>query len=148
MNETLPTMGTTEIKGKPDTGIGVDERGRMTYADAAETGHVEIELPTLIGSPTPTERMHAIDFGPHVIGKIKSSMYRQPYLRSAQPQSPTEVLRHYIGAGQGSGLLDARTVTHLTQVAGDYETSPDPDDYFQKVVRPALLALRPERRQR
>ena len=134
--------------GKTDRGIGVDLRGRMTYADAAESGHVEIELPTLIGSPTPTERMHAVDFGPHVAGKIESSIKRQPYLRSAQPQSPTEVLRHYIAVGKGSGLLDARTVTHLTQVAGDYETSPNPDDHFSKVVRPALLALRPVRRQK
>ena len=140
MNDrTLPT-------GNPETAIGVDDRGRMTYGDAAASGHVEIELPTLAGSPNATERLHAVDFGPHVAGKIESSIKRQPYLRSAQPQSPNQVLRHYIAVGKGSKLLDGGAVAHLSQLAKEFETAPHPEDYFSETLRPALLSLTPTRR--
>lgn len=83
----------------------VDERGNWQYPSAAESGHTEIELPTLPGSPNAVERLHVRDFGVHVIGAIDRSMTRQGYMKSGPQQGPVEVFAHYCAVAEGTSLL-------------------------------------------
>ena len=132
----------------PAPAIGVDDRGRMTYASAAASGHVEVELPTLPGSPDPTERLLAVDFGPHVAGKIESAMKRQPYLKSGPQQGPVEVLGHYLATARGANLLDEGTVGYMARLAKEFaaEKGEHRQTYFKTMIRPFLNGLKPERR--
>jgi hypothetical protein len=124
----------------------VDERGNWQYPSAAATGHVEIELPTLPGSPNATERLLAKDFGPTVAGKIESSMGRQGYLKSGPQQNPAQTFRHYVTAAKGYGLLDAGAIGRMEKMAGEFEVEPNQQDYFELVVKPYLHGLKPKRR--
>ena len=74
-----------------DMAITVDERLKLNYASAAAEGRVEIELPSLPGSPNSVERLHAVDFGAHVAGKIESSMTQQGYIKSGPQQTGPQV---------------------------------------------------------
>src|ERR1700761_3486614 len=82
--------GGTAVERNSDLSIGVDDRGRLAYASASASGHIEVELPSLPGSPNAVERLHARDFGPHVVSRIEASMSRQGYLRSGPQQSPAD----------------------------------------------------------
>ena len=114
MNEqTLPTKDT-------QTAIGVDNRGQMTYASASATGHVEVVLPTLPGSPNGEERMLAKDFGPIVLGKIESAMNKQGYLKSGPQQGPAQVLAHFASAARGAKLLDVGTLDYMARLSKEF----------------------------
>lgn len=139
--------GGPAIERSPDRAIGVDDHGHMTYASAAASGHAEIELPALPGSPNAVERLHARDFGPHVIGQIERAISRQPYLESGPQQSPAGVLRHYVASAKGSGLMDSATIGRMETLAREFESEPEQAEYFSQVVRPYLLSLTPQRRQ-
>lgn len=137
---------TYENSPNPDRAIGVDERGRMTYASAAAEGRVEIELPTLPGSPNPTERLHAADFGAHVVGRIESSLKKNPYLKSGPQQGPAATFRHYAAVAKGAHLLDEGGLKRMEALAKEFETEPDEGEFFNQVVRPYLHSLSPKRR--
>jgi len=138
--------GGPAIERNPDRAIGIDD-GQTTYASAAASGHIEIELPALPGSPNPTERLHARDFGPHVVGQLESSLKRQPYMKSGPQQSPAGVLRHYVAVARGASLMDSATINRMESLAANFEKEPDQAEYFSQVVRPYLLSLTPKRRQ-
>lgn len=127
--------------------IEVDIRGRMAYRTAADSGHIEIEIPSLPGSPNPTERLHAADFGEHVAGKIESALKRNPYLTVGPTQTPATVLAHYAAVAKGSGLMDPNTVGTLESLARGFRQERDSREYFRRDVRPFLLSLLPKRRQ-
>jgi hypothetical protein len=128
----------------------VDSTGGWQYPSAAAEGRVELELPSLPGSPNPTERIHAADFGPHVAGKIESSMKRQGYLRSGPQQGPTEVLRHYVAVAKGSKLVQPDAISQMERLAREFagEKGEHRQAYFETMVRPFLNGLKPERRKR
>ena len=142
--------GGIAVNINPDRSIGVDDRGRMTYASAAAEGRVEIELPSLAGSPNPTERLHAADFGPIVLGKIESSMKQQPYLRSGATQGPVEVLKHFASAARGAKLLDDGSLDYMDRLAKEFggARGEDRQKYLNTMVKPYLLSLTPQRRQK
>jgi hypothetical protein len=104
---------TREQEQKDESQLTVDQEGNWQYPTSARTGYVEVELPSLPGSLNATERLHARDFGSHVIAKLESAM-QCTYLRK---QSPTQVFRHYIGCAQGSGLLDSGAIGRMEQIA-------------------------------
>jgi hypothetical protein len=135
---------------KPDRAIGVDDRGRMTYASAAAEGMVEIELPSLPGSPNSTERMLAKNFGPIIAGKIEASMNRQGYLTSGSQQGPAEVLQHYLASAKGAKLLDQDTLDYAARLHKEFaaEKGEHRQAYFQSTVKPFLHGLTPRRRKR
>jgi hypothetical protein len=139
-NTTMPTTDT-------QTGINVDSHGALAYGTAAASGHIEIELPSLPGSPNGTERLHAKDFGPMVAGKIESAMSRNPYLKSGPQQGPAAVLEHYIATARGSGLMDQATLARWDKLAAEFRREPEQAEFFNRVVRPSLLGLEPKRRQ-
>jgi hypothetical protein len=128
------------------TAIGVDGNGQMAYGTAAASGHVEIELPALPGSPNPTERILVRGFGGHVIGKVEASMKRQPYMQSGPVQTPAQVLQHYASVAKGSGLTDPATTGQLESLARGIKQEKDAAEYFRRDVKPFLLSLLPKRR--
>ena len=130
----------------PDRGIDVDDRGQMNYASAASSGHIEVELPSLPGSPNPTERMLARDFGPHVVGKIEAAQNRPGYLTTGATQTPAQTFRHYIAVAKGAGLVDAGTISRMEKMAAEFEKEPNQQDYFELVVKPFLHGLTPTKR--
>lgn len=130
----------------PDRSIGVDDRGRMTYASAAASGHVEIKLPSLPGSPNPTERMLARDFGNFVIGKVEAAQNRQPYMTSGPTQTPAETLGHYVASARGAKLLDANTQATLDKLCHKFSEANDPTAFYNEEVKPFLRGLQPKRR--
>ncbi len=126
--------------------MAVDGRGNWVYPSAAATGHVEIELPTLPGSPNAVERLHARDFGVHVVGKIESSMNRQPYIKTGATQSPAATFRHYVACAKGAQLMDDAGIRRLETLAGEFAGEPDQHEYFVQVLRPYLHSLTPMKR--
>ena len=136
---TLPTKDSK-------TAIGVDDRGRMNYASAAESGHVEIMVPSLPGSPRETETLHARGFGQHVIGKIEASMNRQGYMTTGPQQGPAEVFKHYAAVSRGASLMDEGTLKRMETLAQDFEREPEQEEFFNQVIRPYLHSLTPKRR--
>jgi hypothetical protein len=140
----MAEMNKVEDSQRMDT---LDAQGNWSYPSAAESGHVEVELPSLPGSPNAVERLHARDFGPHVIGKIEASLTQNPYLKSGPQQNPAGVFRHYASVMKGSSLMDRATVARMESLAKEFETEPDQGEYFAQVVRPYLRSLTPKRRQ-
>jgi hypothetical protein len=124
----------------------LDAQGNWQYPSAAESGHVEIEIPALPGGPNATERLHAVDFGPFVVGKVEASMNRQGYLRSGPQQKPAAVFRHYVGAAKGYGLMDSGAIGRMETLAAEFETEGDQRGYFEEVLVPYLRSLTPTRR--
>jgi hypothetical protein len=124
----------------------LDARGNYwIHPSASSSGHVEIELPTLPGSPNPTERLHARNFGTHVASKVESSFTRQPYLRSGPCCGPVEVFRHYVAAAKGASLMDKTAIRQMERLAADFEADPN-RQFFEETVRPHFNGLTPERR--
>jgi len=132
------------------TKITTDERGSWQYPSMAAQGMVEVELPSLPGSPNPTERLHARDFGRHVIGKIESAMKRSPYIRTGAVQSPAEVLEHYSAVATGSKLLHPEATARMSRLSKEWKAEPDKSKqtYFETMVAPFLNGLQPQRRDR
>src|SRR5271157_684188 len=126
-------------------GMSVD-RGGWSYDDASETGHVEIELPSLPGSYTPTERLHVREFGVHVAGKIESFMNQPGYL-SAPGQNAAQVFKHYTAVARGANLMDGAALGRMEALAKEFEAEPEQREYFSQVVKPYLNTLTPRRRQ-
>ncbi len=126
-----------------DTQLMVNEQGDWVYPSAASTGYVEIELPTLPGSPNPTERLHIRDFGGHVTAKLESAM-NTGYLRQ---QSPAQVFKHYVAVAKGASLMDEQALKRMETLASEFESEPEKQQYFEMVVRPYLVTLQPKRRQ-
>lgn len=141
MNDKLPT----ETPKNADTGIEVAD-GELNYPSAAESGHVEIELPSLPGSPNSTERLHVRDFGPFVVGKIEARMKQQGYLKSGVQASPGQIFRHYTGAVKGYGLLDEAAIGRMESLASEFDETAEPAEFFEQVVKPYLYNLTPKRR--
>jgi hypothetical protein len=132
------------------TKITTDERGSWQYPSMAAQGMVEVELPSLPGSPHPTERLHARDFGRHVIGKIESAMKRSPYIRTGAVQSPAEVLEHYSATAKGSQLMPPDVISNMERLAKEFRAEPEKgrQNYFETMVAPFLSGLQPQRRDR
>jgi hypothetical protein len=129
----------------------VDDRGSWVSPSLAASGHVEIELPTLPGSPNSVERLHACDFGPHVAGAVERSMRRNPYLKSGPQQGPAEVLSHYQAVAKGSKLLDEGTLDYMARLAKEFAAAKGDEDrqkYHATMIRPFLNGLTPKRRQK
>ena len=124
----------------------LDARGDWVYPSAAESGHVEIELPALPGSPNATERLHARDFGPTVVSRIETSMTRQGYLKSGPQQTPSQVFGHYVAVARGSQLMDPAAIGRMEALAKEFAAEPDQREYFEQVLRPYLHSLTPHRR--
>lgn len=130
----------------PDRAIRDDGHGGMTYDSAAASGHVEIELPALPGSPNATERLHVRSFGPFVIGKLEAAMRKQPYMKTGATQNAAQVLRHYTAVAKGAQLMNKDAIGRMETLAKEFEEEPDREAYFEAVVRPYLLHLTPTRR--
>ncbi len=137
---TLPTNNSTRA-------IDVDDRGEMQYRSGAETGHVEITIPALPGSPNATERLHVRDFGIHVASKIEGRMNAQPYLKSGPQQSPHQIFRHYTAVMKGAGVMGVEEIGRMETLANEFEREPEKREYFRQVVKPYLIGLTPQRRQ-
>ena len=136
-------MNKVEPSERLDT---LDARGNWVYPSAAATGHVEVELPALPGSPNAVERLHARDFGAYVAGKIESSMGQNPYLKSGPQQGPVQVFKHYAAVAQGASLMDAATIKRMEKLAAEFEAKSDPGEFFSKTIRPFLHGLKPGKR--
>ena len=128
--------------------MAVDERGNWAYPSLAQSGHVEIELPSLPGSPRPTEQLHARDFGGHVASKIESSLRGNPYPNSGLQQNPAQTFNHYIAVARGSKLVDSGTINRMEALARQFDKATDQREFFSRTIRPYLNSLRPERRQK
>jgi hypothetical protein len=137
MNES--TLPHSEKDG--DSAIGVDASGRIQYGSGAASGHTEIILPALPGSATSEERLLAKDFGPHVASRIEASFQKQPYLKSGCQLSPSQVFRHFVGAAEGSGLVDGAVLSRMKLLAKEFEAESEREEYFKQVVRPWLFNL-------
>lgn len=124
----------------------LDMDGRWIYPSAAETGHTEVWLPTLPGSPTTVERMLTKDFGAVVMGHIENAFNRQGYLRSGPQQTGPQVLKHYVAVAKGASLMDSAALGRMELLASEFEAEPEQREYFAMVVRPYLLSLSPKRR--
>jgi hypothetical protein len=120
--------------------------GRWVYPSAAQSGHVEIELPALPGSPNATERLHARDFGPFVAGKVESSMKQNPYLKSGPQQSPAATFRHYVAVAKGASLMDSAAIGRMETLAKEFESEAEQREFFEQVLKPYLHSLSPKRR--
>jgi hypothetical protein len=129
---------------KPEQ-LAVDQSGNWQYPSGARTGHVQIELPALPGSLTPTETLLARDFGTHVIGKIEASMQRG-YLKSGPQQSPPEVLAHYAAVAEGASLMSPAALGRMKELAQEFEMEPEKREYLDMVVKPYLYSLKPAKR--
>jgi hypothetical protein len=131
-----------------DREITVDGQGHMQFATAAASGNVEIELPSLPGSPNRTERLHARDLGMHVIGKMESSMKRPDYLKFGATQSPVEVLEHYVAVAKGSNLMSPESISDMGRLAKEFRAEPEKDRgaYYKTMILPFLNGLTPKRR--
>lgn len=143
MSEGIDYSKTKEQSESHD--IGVDERG-WVYPSMAAVGLVGVELPTLPGSLTEVERLHARDFGQHVIAKIESQMNRG-YIRVGPQQSAPEVFAHYIAVAKGASLLDAATLERGKSLAAEFKSETDQQEFYSQVVKPWLGSLSPKRRQ-
>src|SRR5271157_5315953 len=119
-------------------GMTVNDSRSWAYDDAAATGHVEIELPTLPGSPNPTERLHVRDFGVHVAAKIENFMNQQPYLRLDPRQNAAQVFKHYTAVARGANLMDRAAIGRMETLAREFEAEPEQQEYFKQVIRPYL----------
>ena len=117
------------------------------YPSLAKSGHIEIEVPSLPGSPRPTEMLHARDFGGHVAGKIEASLKGNPY-KSGPQQNPAQTFRHYLASAQGARLLDNGSINRMEALARQFDKAADQRDFFNRTIRPYLNSLRPERRQK
>jgi len=117
------------------------------YPSLAKSGHIEIEVPSLAGSPRPTEMLHARDFGGHVAGKIEASLKGNPY-KSGPQQNPAQTFRHYLASAQGARLLDNGSINRMEALARQFDKAADQRDFFNRTIRPYLNSLRPERRQK
>lgn len=126
----------------------LDKQGKWQYPSAAASGHVEIVLPSLPGSPNAEERMLAKDFGATVGGHIKNAMNPSlGYLRSGPQANGPEVLAHYIASARGASLLNAGAVKSGEKLVEEFAAAEDQADYFKMVVKPWLHGLTPTRRQ-
>jgi hypothetical protein len=141
MNES--TLPHSEKDG--DSAIGV-ENGRMQYGSAAASGHTEIILPALPGSPTSEERLLARDFGPHVCSRIESAMKRNPYLKSGAMQSGPQVFAHYVACAKGANLLEPGALGRAQKLAKEFSEEGDQREYYQQVILPWLHSLTSEKR--
>ena len=128
--------------------IATDERGSWAYPSLAQSGHVEIELPSLPGSPRPTEMLHARDFGPHVAGAVERSMRGNPYPKSGPQQNAAQTFRHYLAVARGSQLLDNGSTNRMEALAKQFDREPDQGAFFKRTIRPFLNGLKPERREK
>jgi hypothetical protein len=141
------TPGGPAVERIPDRGIGVDEKsGKLTYESASAEGMIELELPSLPGSPRETETLHARDFGQHVIGKIQASLDRQGYLTTGATAGPAEVFRHYCSVAKGATLLDKATQRRMEQLAEEFEGELDQGEFFRQMAKPWLGSLSPGKR--
>jgi hypothetical protein len=140
MTKTLPTEDSKSA-------IRVVANGEFSYPSAEQSGHIEIELPSLPGTPTETERLLVRDFGPHVAAKIQTSMEKNPYLRSGPQQSPAATFRHYLAVAKGAALMDTAAIGRMDTLAKEFEAEPDQREYFERVLRPYLHSLTPTRRE-
>jgi hypothetical protein len=129
-----------------DSAIGVDTSGRMNYASGAESGHVEVVLPSLPGSPNGEERLLAKDFGPHVASRIENSLNRQPYMRSGPQQTPAATFRHYLACAKGANLIEPSALKRGETLADEFSAEPEQAAFYSMVVRPWLHSLSPRRR--
>jgi hypothetical protein len=118
------------------------------YPSLAASGHVEVELPSLSGSPNATERLHARDFGGHVASKIECSLRGNPYPKSGTQQNPVQTFNHYIAVARGSKLLDIGSINRMEALARQLDKAADQREFFSRTIRPFLNGLKPERRQR
>jgi hypothetical protein len=125
----------------------LDPQGKnWVYPSAAESGHTQIVLPTLPGSPNSEERLLSKDFGQHVIGKIQASLDRQGYLTTGPQQGPAEIFHHYCGAAAGSGLLDSTALANMKTLAREFSEADDRNEYYAQVIKPWLGSLQPGKR--
>ena len=134
----------SDMQPKAPEQLTVNEQGGWEYPSGSSSGYVEVELPSLPGAINPTERLHMRDFGPHVVGKIESSM-QCAYLRSAQ-QGPAQVFKHYAAVARGASLMDEQALKRMDDLATECESVPERDEYYKQVVRPWLHSLTPKRR--
>lgn len=125
--------------------IATDERGSWAYPSLAQSGHVEIELPSLPGSPRPTEMLHASAFGPHVAEAVERAVRGNPY-KSGPQQNPAQTFRHYLASAQGARLLDNDSINRMEALAKQFDREPDQGAFFKRTIRPFLNGLKPERR--
>jgi hypothetical protein len=126
---------------KPEQ-LGVTESGDWEYPSGSAEGYVEVEVPSLPGSINPTERLHMRDFGSLVVGKIESSI-NTGYLRQ---QSPAQVFKHYAAVARGASLMDEQALKRMDDLAAEFESVPERDEYYKQVVRPWLHSLTSKRR--
>ena len=117
------------------------------YPSLAKSGMVEIELPSLPGSPRPTEQIHVRDFGGQVALKIEASFRGNPY-KNGPKQNPPQVFQHYIAVAKGAKLVDEGTLDYGGRLARQFDKAADQRDFFNRTIRPYLNSLRPERRQK
>ena len=115
------------------------------YPSLAKSGHIEIEVPSLPGSPRPTEMLHARDFGGHVAGKIEASLKGNPY-KSGPQQNPAQTFNHYIAVAKGAKLVDEGTLDYGGRLARQFDRAADQGAFFKRTIRPFLNGLKPERR--
>jgi hypothetical protein len=119
-----------------------------TYPSMEGAGLVEIEVPSLPGSRTPTETLHLVDLGRHMSERIEASLKPNPFPRSWPQQSPAKVMGHYIGTARGMKLLNTGAIAQLERLSAEFHAQAEKtrDAYFQKTIKPFLDGLKPERR--
>jgi hypothetical protein len=135
----------SDTQPKAPEQLTVNEQGGWEYPSGSSSGYVEVELPTLPGSLNPTERLHVREFGVHVSDKIERS-FNKGYMRTGPQQGPHQVLAHYAAVARGAQLMDDQALKRLESLASEFEKEPLRPEYFEMVIKPYLVSLKPRRR--
>ena len=129
-----------------DKQLGVNESGDgWVYPSGSASGHIQVEVPALPGSITPTETLLIKDFGGHVSNKIEGA-FNRGYMKSGPQQSATQVFAHYTAVARGAQLVDEQALTRMEILAHELAQEPEKQEYFTQVVKPWLVTLTPRRR--
>ena len=130
---------------KESDNIWVDEKNRYPNAALAREGLVQVELPGRPGKDSlgierpPSETMLARNVPSHIVKEIESAF------RTSSHEAVL-TMHHFIGAMQGTALLDSKSVAHLEKLAHGLASAKEPREFFDAEVKPHLQNLTPQRR--
>ena len=111
----------------------------------AREGLVQVELPGRPGKDSlgfarpASETMLARNVPSHIVKEIESAFRTSPH-------EAVLTMHHFIGAMQGTALLDSKSVAQLEKLAHGLASAKEPREFFDAEVKPHLHNLRPQRR--
>jgi hypothetical protein len=148
MNDKTAFDGFYAPKRDPSLAVREEVEGekRFVYGDMLGAGLERVVLPTPAwekGRGGTTEDMLVRDLGRHVASRVEQAFGAGQFYNGATPE---DVLAHFRGAIEGLGLADTATLKQFDKLQAALGTAADPRDYFEREIKPFLLALRPKER--